>query len=561
MLPALFALICLAALPLQGRVYSDDEEKEEGVDEIHELTDMETAEKQLRKKDKEFDRIMNEEEKREEELRALLAGEEAVVAELHKRTRDLLGKYALAPETERETIKKALEDCREEIRQHLTAKETDLKRLNTLLNFEETSKGLPDAGNWRCKMAVGDVNGDGFLDITAAVRLGELPYGLDVWLYDGKGGWVHSKKGLHEGGAGGSCEFVDVNGDKKLDLVFMAHGGFKPFIFLGDGMGGWQEKKDAVEAPPPMPQPKTAGNRPRDFGGFEDCAVGDINGDGNTDIITFRYGIAGCDVFFGDGTGKFKLYHAEGIPKNNGANRCMLVDLNNDGCLDILRSTMGFSSIGDEGLSHVFLGDGAGRFRPVTLGLAGRVPSNGAVWGLTAGDINNDGNTDIIFCGYIAVFGWRAGSSVGVFLGNGTGIWREHTTGLLPGNSFEPALADFDNDGNMDLVTACIGENGVTVYRGDGKGTWSLQKDIGMGNKIIKGWSAKTADIDGDGFADIVAALGYIPWGGVPALGGGGPPPENLGRGGVKCWLNRPHGARLVRVLDQLIADIDKALS
>jgi hypothetical protein len=62
-------------------------------------------------------------------------------------------------------------------------------------------------------------------------------------------------------------------------------------------------------------------------------AVGDVSGDGHPDIVAGTAG-SGADLLINDGTGEF----TSGVTVPMGPYRATLVDLNNDGKLDILTS-------------------------------------------------------------------------------------------------------------------------------------------------------------------------------------------------------------------------------
>ena len=539
-----FALVLLL-LPAfsAGVLFSKEGNDGKGADEPN-------ASEELAKQETEFNRLMRAEEERVKKLSKMRKDIEAQIEEFDKRAGELVRNFNDAAEGDREAARKALENCKKEVRQYLASQCDALKRLNSLLNFEEASKNLPEAGNWRCKLALGDVNGDGYLDIAAAGKFLPKPYALDVWLYDGKGGWIHSKSGLPQSGCGGSCVFADVNKDKKLDLVFAPHGG-AVVIFLGDGAGNWKKKEGAVDKLMTPPKPK--GGQVL-VGGFEDCAVGDINNDGNLDIIHFGYMMPGCGIYFGDGKGNCKLQPRNGAPDTTGADRCLLVDLNNDGALDILRSTHGAETEPREKLSQVYLGDGKGNWRPSAWGLK-QVATDGMIQGVAAGDVNNDGNMDIAFAGSQPRF-VKGNKSLLVFLGNGAGLWRQSTMGIGVAVYKEPAFADFDGDGNLDLAVVGASPSCITVYRGDGKGAWAVQRDIGIQVLKMQGQSLKTGDVDGDGFPDIVASFRGGRWNVMAKA----KRPANVGEGGVKCWLNRPIGVGLERRIKEIIQNIDKTL-
>lgn len=76
----------------------------------------------------------------------------------------------------------------------------------------------------------------------------------------------------------------------------------------------------------------------------------------------------------------------------------VVVDFNQDGWLDIAASDAG-QDFTENGTLAFLIGTGGGGFVPGANyphpGIAG-LPHSGIIWGLTAGDINHDGQIDVI---------------------------------------------------------------------------------------------------------------------------------------------------------------------
>lgn len=199
--------------------------------------------------------------------------------------------------------------------------------------------------------------------------------------------------------------------------------------------------------------------------------MGDVNGDGNVDIVSIgdhgspkinsdQHGIM---VWFGDGLGNWTLFQNG----NFGYGDVTLGDVNNDGFMDIgygMHHNYSNTDFGNQ-LLEVALGDGTGlSWTPWDDGLA----TNGETYGMFGcdfADVNNDGHLDI---GSIS-FGCCAG--VHVYLNNTNGTWTR-SFGFLGGNStLFFVFGDINGDGHADFACG-HGAGQGSVYLGDGRGNF-----------------------------------------------------------------------------------------
>jgi len=192
--------------------------------------------------------------------------------------------------------------------------------------WQESSTGLDGTG-WGNGVEMADLDGDGNIDVIAAHSSGPR-----VWLGDGTGKWTSASEGLPAPEIHGlywGIAVGDVNGDGKLDVASgAAIPGAEVFI-QEQGESGVRWRR-AVEGIIPMNALGVAlGDLDND--GHVDLVVA---GKSNVEEIGGVYGIF---PFFGDGRGNWTSVDNTGLP-TDGRERTWgvaLPDIDNDGVLDV----------------------------------------------------------------------------------------------------------------------------------------------------------------------------------------------------------------------------------
>jgi len=319
-------------------------------------------------------------------------------------------------------------------------------------------------------VALGDLNGDGRLDVVVANS--DLSGTVAVLLGNGNG----TLQTAVTYPAGAYPEFVvlaDFNRDGHLDVAVgnraIGASGWVS-ILLGNGDGTLQ---------PSVP-----------YGPFTDAfslATGDFNQDGALDIAVGD--TSSGSLLLGNGDGTFRTGNSIGA---SNAVFFAVADFNGDGKLDLVSADNSASTI------QLFTGTGKGTFKLKSSYLVPTPPI-----ALVAADFNGDGIPDFAAADEAVN---NAGSNVTVFESSTAGyVKRKYPFGD------EPRLivaADINQDGKLDLVTENEFNGTVDLFINSGNGGFPSPMVLHDGG--ITAASVAVGDLNGDGKPDIVVTDGQI---------------------------------------------------
>jgi hypothetical protein len=357
----------------------------------------------------------------------------------------------------------------------------------------------------------GDFNKDGKQDIATINTDGTL----NVILNGGSGDFTQNHISYTDVSAVSSYPLIaygvaaDLNGDGYADVVGMDVNNGALVVWINNGSGGFA---------PAVSVPVAPSNGGRFFDGGA-IAVGDVNGDGNFDVVAVsqvqNYDPGSGDyttnvatqVFAGDGKGNLATptevdsFLGDDYYTSSGQG-LQLADMNGDGKLDIVLQMQGEGN-DLENFVTVALNQG-GTFAPFSLTNRSGVQTSSSVTSdLVVADVNGDGHPDVLFAS-----GSDAGqyaSDVAVAFGDGTGNLSAQSQTAASNVPYLAtfAVADVNGDGKLDIVTFNSGS--VSVFTGNGSGTFSATPltsyaaGDGTGNQ-----QPGIADYNNDGKADIV---------------------------------------------------------
>ena len=281
----------------------------------------------------------------------------------------------------------------------------------------------------------------------------------------------------------------DVDGDGDIDLVF-GNAQNEISLLTNDGSGGFTASNLQAAT-------GTVYTRP---------VLEDFDGDGDSDLIIGIYTSAGtgtaAEYFENNGSGSFTSTGAiSDAPARNGASGQFNEDLesgdiDNDGIPDVV-------SIDQYGNPVTLLSNGDGTFSGVTSTLSpALVDSDGSnvyTTGFTLGDVDGDGNTDIMVQD-------QDGEQMLLGLGDGTGAFDfgNGKSVILDSEPRTTHLADLNNDGNLDLLVAHT--NKFVTFTGDGSGNFEEVEELATDDvERINGFSA-VLDLNDDGIKDYISS-------------------------------------------------------
>ena len=320
-------------------------------------------------------------------------------------------------------------------------------------------------GGFSSAVCLGDVNGDGNLDIA----VGSNPQQNVVYLNDGNRGFSETRNFGTGTDATTALAFGDVDGDGDIDLA-VGNASERNSVYLNDGSGSFVDS--------------------RDFGTGTDAvtslAFGDVDGDGDLDLAVGN-ALEQDIVYLNDGSGLFSTARNFGTGTDH-TRALVFADVDVDGDLDL--------AVGNAAEPNaVYLNDGVGNF----LSSRGFGTGSDSTYAVAVGDVDADGDADI-------ATGDESGQNV-VYLNDGSGNFTAGTSNFGTGidHTRGIALGDVDGDGDLDLAVANSDGQQDAVYLNDGVGSFAATA-LNFGTGSDNSASIALGTMDGDTDLDIVVA-------------------------------------------------------
>lgn len=308
-------------------------------------------------------------------------------------------------------------------------------------------------------VALGDIDRDGDLDLVTADYSGNA---ILVQINDGAGSYSGTQS-VAVGGLPYAVKLADIDGDGDLDLLTGNANGTVSVRYNNAGV--FSGTTDIYAN-----------------GGLRSLEVGDVDGDGDLDIVVGNYNSTTSgtvSVMTNNGSGTFTL-NAATVSVGGGSWAVALGDIDGDGDLDLVSGNY------STGTASIRFNDGTGNFSGSTDLTVGSYVQH-----VTLADIDGDGDLDLVA---------TAGNSTAIRSNDGAGNFSGSTSVTLGGYESAATLGDIDGDGDLDLVS--VGNNNkASVRLNNGAGVFS-----GTG-EVVVGASPRglaLGDVDGDGDLDVV---------------------------------------------------------
>lgn len=333
-------------------------------------------------------------------------------------------------------------------------------------------------------LAVADLNGDGKVDLISAYRDSD---NVVVFYQGGEMSFSSAVLALPVGvldPTGIAIGDVDRNG--LLDIVTAHNRG-------GDLSILWQETPGIF-----MPRAVTEAGRPRLSEGPRTVALGDLDQDGDLDLVAGNADLHSVTAYYQQEPKVFQPLElgAFDAKEFDFPVAVAVADLEGDGDSDIVSANRFSSTV------TLFLQTGAGEFSSVPTFDFGFVDEVGAPDSLTVGHLQGRERLDVVTAN-------SDGSELRVFKGRISGF--DEIALVLPSTFEAPtssANGDFDGDGDQDIVSANRGSDDLALFYQNGRGDFSEVVPIPPpeNEQQRKPRVVQTSDLDGDGDLDLVSA-------------------------------------------------------
>jgi hypothetical protein len=327
-----------------------------------------------------------------------------------------------------------------------------------------------------------DLDNDGDLDVvTASNRVNQVAW----YANDGSGNYELKQIITTNVTNVFDIEIADLNGDDNLDVVLAVHDSDRILLFPNQGEGVFGDEVYVSFA-----------------NGARSVRAADLDDDGFVDLISAAYyeNLIAWHRNVGN-TLKFDLRRTIS-QQANGVYDIDVADLDGDGDLDVVSASFNDDKIA--WYENRIPTDAKGS-DPIEFGPQQVITdaADGAVAVITV-DLDEDGDADLVSAS-------RNDNRIALYVNSGDGVFDPRLSAEIPAAIDYPtaiAKADFDRDGDLDLVSASYNDNKIAWYK---NGRIQLADSDADGifddsDNCPAAANVDQTDLDGDGIGDICDA-------------------------------------------------------
>ena len=373
-------------------------------------------------------------------------------------------------------------------------------------------------------VAIGDLDGDGHLDIVVA------NYGIDnVGVLLGYGNGTFATIQTYSTGVRSrpiSVTVADLNQDNQLDIIVANYDANNIGVLLGLGNGTFENQNTFPIDHYSSPYWIITGDFNNDnqldiatalgneyvgvlfgykngnfsktaiysvgFGSLPSCVdIADFNNDNISDIVVTHFGTGRIVVLFGMGDERFLLGGLYSTGSGSGPYAVAVYDFNNDGRLDLAVANYQSNNIA------LLLGHDSEPFGSIILYGSRDISRPHSV---AIGDFNTDGRLDVVLANY-------GSDNVCILFGSGDGDFNSikiiaNKTGSRP---YFVVATDINNDQYMDIIVSYSESDQIAILLGSDTGTFPNQMTYSTGYRS-RPYTIAIADLDKDNKLDIIVA-------------------------------------------------------
>ena len=306
--------------------------------------------------------------------------------------------------------------------------------------FSDASDRLPAAERDSEDIGIADLDADGDLDIVVVTEDDQTN---EYYLNDGTGRFTDAGDRWPVEGTSNAVLVADLTGDGAPDIL-VGNNGQNRFL-VNDGTGRFTDA--------------TSDRFPARDDVTQDLELGDVDGDDDLDLV-----IGNEDdnrLLLNDGTGRFQDAAPEALPLRDTPEETREADfgdVDGDGDLDLLFANVRLFVDDANRQDRLLLNDGTGAFTDAT----DRLPNdNDSALDGDFVDLDADGALDIVLS-TVSLNGERIDAApYRVWHNDGTGRFQEQTDTFFPntavGSGLDSEAHDVDGDGRIDLFLCSRG--------------------------------------------------------------------------------------------------------